>query len=150
MKKILNFPVYLSILLTISANCFASHNYEALKSAGEKYLNFLNTVGQSDNSKANKQLPLVIAPRCQKIINGKIVAKDTDQLKIQLQDVHKMVGTWTIESLDTIASPLDQACVVRYVLKSSQKGNYTTMAILRYDEQGRVKEINEIWNMFEG
>jgi hypothetical protein len=35
------------------------------------------------------------------------------------------------------------------VFRSSKGGNYTTIANLRLDDRGAIKEINEVYNKYE-
>ncbi len=59
------------------------------------------------------------------------------------------MGTWTINNLDTLVSPEDNACVVRYTLKTSKNKAFITIAILRFDPKGQIMEINEVYNKYK-
>lgn len=136
--------------LLVHTGCRASEAYDTLKAAATNYILFLNVVGSADENTYAAQLPKIIATDCKKVMNGKTAVTSADQFKDQLKGVRKMVGKWTIETLDTLASPESNTCVVRYVLKSKKKGTFITMAILRYNDKGLITEVNEVYNKFEG
>jgi len=133
MKKQLKYVVFIVACLTFNSNCWAKQNYEDLKEAAGRYIDFLKVVGTTDVKTYGAQVPTLCTSDIKKIMNGKTAVTTSDKFISQLREVRDMVGTWTIENLDTIVSPENQSCVVRYVLKTSKEGAYITLAILRYD-----------------
>ncbi len=149
MKKHFLFVILASVILTPHRSYAAAITTETLKIGCDRYIDMLNLAGKSDQTMYQKALPIVMSPQCQKIINGKLAVSNIKQLDSQLQDVHKMAGNWDIQPLDVIASSTDKTCVIRYILNSKSKGHFTTIAILRFDDNGRIKEINEVWNTYD-
>lgn len=146
MKKLF---LLMTLQFMVAANVQAL-SFDQLKEASEKYIDTLNIAGRMDANALAKRLPQVVTSKCQKIMNGKTATTDIVQLQFQLKDVINMAGAFTIDLLDTIPSPQDSASVVRYVLNSTYKGKFTTIAILRFNEDGLITEINEVYNRFEG
>ena len=148
MKKNLKYVFFILAYFTFHSNCWAHQNYETLKVAAARYIDFLKLVGNSDVKTYANQMPTLCASDVKKIMNGKTAVTTRDNLVTQLGEVRDMVGTWTIENLDTVVSPADHSCIVRYVLKTAKDGSYITLAILRYDHEGMITEINEVYNKF--
>ena len=148
MKKYLQGIVIIACL-AFNPNAWATHDYQTLKAAAEHYIGFLNEQGMP-NAGPSPELGNLFANNLKLVISGKTDFSTSDRFIPRLNNVRAQLGPWTIESLDTIASPEDQACVVRYVFKSSKGGVYTTIAILRLDDKGLISEINEVYNKFEG
>lgn len=148
MKKYLKYAIFIVACFAFDMNCWAQQNYEDLKTAAGRYIDFLKIVGNADVKTYAPQVLTLCTSNVKKVMNGKAALTTSDKFIAQLGEVRDMVGTWTIENLDTIISPEDHSCVVRYVLKSKE-GAYITLAILRYDDKGMITEINEVYNKFE-
>jgi hypothetical protein len=149
-RKKLSIILYALIFFAYVPSCFAVQTYETLNAAVAGYITFLNTVGKSGVTSQENTLPALFASDLKKIMNGKTAFASLDKFSPQLESVYNTFGPWTIENLDTIISPQQKTCVVRYVLKSAQGGNFTTIGILRFDDKGLITEINEVYNKFEG
>lgn len=149
MKK--NFMIIILAIgfLTFNPGCWAAETNDTLKTGAEGYINFLNLVGKAEEKTFATQVPALFAAEFKKVINGKTALTGRDQFARQLQKTLTKVGSWTVENIDTIVSSEDHACVVRYVLKSSKKGTFTTMAILRFDDKGLISEVNEVYNKLD-
>ncbi|MBS0271027.1 MAG: hypothetical protein JSR85_00065 [Proteobacteria bacterium] len=133
-----------------ASSCFALQTDEALNAAAARYITFLNAVGKLGVKSQGNNLPALFTSDLKKIMNGKLAFASLDKFSPQLESVYNAFGPWTIENLDTIISSQQNTCVVRYVLKSAQGGNFTTIGILRFDDKGLIREINEVYNKFEG
>lgn len=150
MKNYLKVVVFIIACLSFNPGCWAAQSYESLKAAVGKYIDFLKLVGNSDEKTFSDQVPSLVTTDFKKVINGKLSVAGSAKFAPQLQKLREKMGTWTIENLDTIVSPEDHSAVVRYVLKLPKKRDFTTIAILRYNDQGMLTEVNEVYHKFEG
>src|SRR5690348_17066038 len=100
--------------LTFAPNAWALHDYHTLKTAAERYIGFLNERGMP-NATPSAELGDLFANNLKLVISGKTDFSTSDKFIPRLNNVREQLGPWTIESLDTIVSPEDQACVIRYV-----------------------------------
>lgn len=141
--------VFLSLFLMTYVSSLQALTYEQLKEKSVRYIAVLNLAGRLDAKGLADELPKIVTNNCHKVINGKTMTTDIVQLKFQLEELINMAGVFTVEALDVLPSPQDSASVVRYILSSTYKGKYTTIAILHFNEDGVITEINEVNNRFE-
>ncbi|MBY0280701.1 MAG: hypothetical protein K2W94_00900 [Alphaproteobacteria bacterium] len=156
MKKII-YSLVLSLTLSLATTGFSSaescdDNTAALQpkkfdglEIAQKYIDYLKEVGTSaDGGFMNSPHPF--AAKCKKIINGKLVLETDQDFRNQLKDLTKASNGWEVELADKIAGDDGRTCVVRYYLTSKTLGKFTTIAILRFDNSGALKKVNEVYH----
>jgi len=146
MKKILQYLLILIACTGFNPDCRADKNVEILKAAAGHYIEFLKLVGKSEEKAYLTRIPELFAPDCKVVVNGKTVVSSRDDFGSHFNRLKKKMGTWTIDTLDTIISAEDRASVVRYVYKTSKKKTFIIIVILRYDPKEQITEINEVYN----
>lgn len=115
------------------------------------YIQFMSQLGDlKDHSLCLNQLPIIFAQSIIKEENGKIIATDQVSLLDQLESARKYAYPWTMEILDIITDNDKNTSVVRFTWNSQKIGRYITTAILRFDENYKIIEINEVYNKFAG
>ncbi len=127
-----------------------------LKQAAQRYIEFLQHFGKPGEQETYLEMTELISSSCLKIVNGGIVSRGADCIALfefglndQLRDMKERFGSWTIE-LDqegVIANLQKNVCMVRYDLKSSKsQETYTFIAYLRFNKNGKIQEIDELYN----
>lgn len=77
---------------------------------------------------------------------GKIIVEGHEELIAQLKNAKNYAFPWTIEVLDALEDKEKRAGVVRFTWNSEKMGLHITTAILKFDEDGKIIQINEVYN----
>jgi hypothetical protein len=124
-------------------------NYQYLKSIGERYVAFLQKVGQSDNPITPDEVAELFAPQCTKIVNGSIVLNSSRELSDQLKTAREALGAWRINTLLITASPDDGTCTIQIKWEDEKMKQYTTMMVLFIDDMGKISQIHEVYSEYK-
>lgn len=114
-------------------------------SLAQQYIDYLKEVGASPNG-GFMNSPHPFAENCKKVINGDLILATASDFKNHLKEITKVSEGWRIELADKIAANDNKTCVIRYFLSSATLGKFTTIAILRYDHDGLLEEVNEVYH----
>ena len=111
------------------------------------YLAFLTLLGtESHTQKAMDQIPHLFAETIVKEENGAVIVKTREALVKQLTSAHRAAYPFTIESKDIMCDEGARKASVRFVWTSEKLGQYITSATLTFDEQNKIKAIQEVFN----
>lgn len=111
------------------------------------YMQFMSQLGDlKDHSICINRLPEIFAQNVMKVENGKVIANDQISLREQLENARKYAYPWTIEILNIITDNSNNTSVIQFTWNSQKIGNYITTAILRFDKDWKIIEINEVYN----
>lgn len=116
-----------------------------IDSVATAYIDFISALSSWDGEPVFNEL---FAENVTKIENGKVLLTNLKGLQDQLKNMHKMASPWAIELLDTVNDIDQKASVVRFKWSSENLGHHTTMAILRLNDEGKIVEINEVYNKY--
>lgn len=122
---------------------------EDLTDAGNRYIAFLKHQGLSANPSYPQEIFSLCAKNCRKVRNGKLLFEGCEYFADQLNTAKEWIGTWSMDILDLIVSTDSRSVVIRYALSTEKEGVLIVFAILRYDENYMIYEINEVHNKFE-
>jgi hypothetical protein len=137
------------VCLTIS-NASWALNADKLKELGENYIQFMSAVGKGEEF--TPRMPEIFHPDCQKIERGTplfVSSNKLDEHTAQLQNAFEYIGNWTIEKLNVLAAPQDNACTIYFKWHSATFKPHATMAILYFDENGLITTIDEMYNEYQ-
>lgn len=123
---------------------------KSLELVGMGYIELLNQIGAAQNLSHAKNVSLLIAPSCKKIVNGALWFEGVEHFLPQLLSTGEKVGFWSIEPLDIIPGKDERTVVVRFLVHTEKAGIWCTFVSLRCNDQLLITEINEVFNSFEG
>lgn len=136
------------VVLMFCGGLFAGgchEEYDALQSATNRYIAFINQLGGHDANVGNPAL--ICAPDCKKIFNGKLTANSRNEFISQLLDLKKNRGYhWAINPAEILFLPESRVAVLRLIIDIERAGEFTAIVILRYTPEFLVAEINEVFN----
>ena len=95
-----------------------------------------------------QQLPMLFAQSITKVENGKIIVTGQAALLDQLKNARDYAFPWKIEVLDVVNDDQNRKSMVRFTWNSEKVGMHITAAILKFDENSKIVEINEVYNKF--
>lgn len=78
------------------------HNRSEFIKVGERFIDFLNTVGADQNMSHESEALEICDANCIKIVNGKIQWKGAIKFMPQLIETGKTLGAWVLRPLDII------------------------------------------------
>ena len=110
----------------------------------------MNQIGQKNSGDLLPQMKELFAQDIHKFVNGKLVAKSIEELFLQIsaaRDGVDGVGTWNVrEASEPIVSPEKNMVIAHFEIPTERKGTIVVMKKLICNEQGLIKEINEVFN----
>lgn len=113
------------------------------------YIQFMSMVGNVSNELVCfKEVPVLFSEKVVKIENGKVIAIGHEELLKQLENAIDYAFPWNIEVLDIIEDKEKRTGVVRFTWNSEKVGLHITTAILKFDKENKILEINEVYNKF--
>jgi hypothetical protein len=120
-----------------------------LKTTAERYVALLNRIGSDQTIAHQKEANDLCTPHCKKIVNGAVWYETRDRFVPQLLETGEKVGFWSIEPLDIISGSDGKNVVIRFLVPTEKAGTWNTLVILRCNADGKITEINEIFNAYE-
>lgn len=113
------------------------------------YIQFMSTVGSvSDQSVYVQELPAIFSEHVTKVENGKVIVKGHQELLYQLKTARSFAYPWKMEILDVVADNDNSTAAVRFTWNSEKVGLHITTAILKFNKEDKITEINEVYNKF--
>lgn len=113
------------------------------------YIQFMSNLGDlSHLQMCINQLPELFAESVTKVENGRVIASGQPALLAQLENARNYALPWKIEVLDVICDDQNRASAVRFTWNSEKIGLFITTAILKFDRNNKIIEINEVYNKF--
>lgn len=119
---------------------------ENLIKTTHQYLDFVNRIGRGESFPEVKEGALLFAPDCKKTFNGHLFGESAEKLILDLVSVHENYGDWQNTPLEIIPVPEQSTVVLRMLIEGVNAGKNTAIAILRYDSNGLITEINEVFS----
>ena len=117
-----------------------------LEQLGQNYFDFLQRFGDVSNDIPAATSKQTLASACQKHLNGKLCCPDREQVEQQLMQVRADVGQWTMSLHKIVPSNESATCFIKYDISAPQVGSFVVMAILTFDAEGLVTEIDEVFH----
>jgi hypothetical protein len=140
-----------------------SHSYAmeiegdfSLTAHGNLYIQFLTNVGKENGAEAlltDEYLALLFANDFRKAECGTTVAYDIKELRKHLLSLKEKLKKWEIiQVLFNIPAKENNAVTLQFLWKASEgaKEWHTTMAILWFDKDGKIRRIHEVYNVYQG
>jgi hypothetical protein len=124
-------------------------SWNQLKKLTEGYIDFMSNVGSLESKDyleyINTDLGIFQA-NIAKIENGKEIVKGFSALLDQLKNARSFAFPWNIKTFDIMCDVEKNMSVVRFSWDSSQVGLHITTAILKFNREDKISEINEVYN----
>lgn len=121
-----------------------------LLNAADLYLSNLNNASSLDTAQIADQVSKICAPNCRKVVNGKVIFEERESYSVQLSDIKKVVGAWSIQPLEILPYVDKNLVVIRQLVFTEKTGVLAVFLILRYNDEYKITEINEVYSQFEG
>ncbi len=109
------------------------------------YIHFLKNVVSSDAKNVTDIIAEHTTSNVKKIVNNETVCENVEGLSEQLISVREMAGRIDINLVNFCNDLENNKCSVRYMLDSELAGNFSTLAIVTYDDNKKIVEIDEIY-----
>ncbi|MFA6915040.1 MAG: hypothetical protein WC222_01460 [Parachlamydiales bacterium] len=122
---------------------------EALIKAANHYIETLNRIGTSQTDYQSNDIEPLCSINCKKIRNGKVLFEGKDLFAAQLDAGKEWLGTWAIDVQEVLTSTDNRTAVIRYELATEKEDHLVIIAILRFDSNYLISEINEVHNKLE-
>jgi hypothetical protein len=118
-----------------------------LHNVGHHYIDYLIQFS-SQTIIYEQNMHSLFAPNCKKIMNGAIVANNSHELYMQLEETKKQFHSWHIQAYrdNIFSNQQNNTWVVQYDITTAQLGTMIVMAYLKLDPNGLICEINEVYN----
>lgn len=113
----------------------------------DRYLDFIDQISQGEDRPYAEMASSLLAPECKKIYNGTLYTETREDFIADLLQVNKTYGRWNVRPADIIIS--NDSAVLRLFIDMETLGSFTAIVILRYNENGLITEINEVFNKVE-
>lgn len=140
---------YANDKLSIEENNMPFSEKEALIKAANHYIETLNKIGASQTDYRSKDIEPLCSVNCKKIRNGKVLFEGKDFFVAQLDAGKEWLGSWTIDVQEVLILTDNRAAVIRYELATEKEDHLVIIAILRFDSNYLITEINEVHNKLE-
>ncbi|MEB3701912.1 hypothetical protein Bealeia1_00981 [Candidatus Bealeia paramacronuclearis] len=114
------------------------------KAFAEAYMAYLKEIGKVPLHKVS-EIPHPFSADCKKTMNGAVVAKSSDEFVAQLSQAKKMYQLWKFEGIEIIPSQSTNSATIHYVISSQGLGRLEVLKVLRFAENGKVKEVLEVF-----
>jgi hypothetical protein len=121
-----------------------------LLNTADLFLSHLNQASSWDTAQIDHQASLICAPKCRKIVNGKVIFEERESYALQLSEIKKIVGTWSIHPVEILPYVDRHLVVIRQLVVTEKTGILTVFLILRCNEEFKITEIDEVYSQFEG
>lgn len=110
----------------------------------------MSIVGSAPNEQAYLQkAPVLFAENVTKIENGKVIVVGLKSLLEQLKNARDFGFPWDLKVLELLEENEKKQGAIQFTWNSKKVGLHITTAILRFDDNNRIIEINEVYNKFE-
>ena len=138
---------FIFLSLTLFCALTASESNSLLNTTNQ-YFTFVNRIGGGEAVKV-EEASSILEPSCRKIFNGSIAATSLDSFVADLHSVYANFGSWKLIPVEIIDASKDNVVVFRAIIDSSSIGIYTAIVILKFSNEGRITEINEVFSRVE-
>ena len=119
---------------------------DTLLNTSHRYIDFVNRIARGDTFDQMGESTFLLSSHCKKVFNGNLLMEDRESFVADLISVHQNYGGWKLVPLDIIDASADNAIVLRILIKAESFGTNTAIVILRFDENGLIAEINEVFS----
>lgn len=127
---------------------------KSLKAVAERYQKFLSQFGREETGDLLPTMKALFAPDIKKFVNdshnpeGRTpVATTIEELHAQISAAKNDVGIWSVLEEDLpIACVEENMVIAHFQIPTQKKGTIVVMKKLICDSNGRIQEINEVFN----
>lgn len=123
---------------------------QTLEEVGKNYIELMSRIGREKNSNYEKEVSLLCAPQCKKIVNSATWFEGREHFVPQLLATRAKLGSWEIKPLDIIPAADGRNVVLRFLVLVENRPLWNTLVILRCNEKLLITEIIEVFNNYEG
>lgn len=113
------------------------------------YIHFLQQIGETEPEDMLNLVNQYVSPDVKKVINNQTVCNNSLELSQQLQEVRTMAGRVSAHLVNHCNDTENRQCAVRYLLSTETAGSFTTLAIVDYDENQKIRKIDEIYTTLD-
>ena len=122
---------------------------DALTEAANNYITTLNQIGQRHSDYQSEDITPLCSKNCKKVRNGKVLFEGKSFFAAQLDAGKEWLGSWSIDVQEVLISTHNRSAVIHYKLATEKEDNLVVIAILHFDSNYLINEINEVHNKFE-
>lgn len=115
---------------------------------GKLYNQFQQDYGQAVSLDYNSIVKSLFSDVFKKTANGVELVNNAQNLLIQLSEIKKSAGLWTIDVIDMIPSLCNHKLTISYILNSEKLGKFGIIAILNSEDGEKIDQINEVYYQF--
>jgi hypothetical protein len=131
-------------------NIAAVSEIDQLQAAAHLYLRNLEDASFLNADEIAARVSTMCAPSCKKIVNGKVIFESSEHYSVQLTNIKKDVGTWTVQPLEILTDVGSRAAMIRQLVFTEKAGVLIVFVVLRFDDEYKITEIDEVYNKFNG
>lgn len=131
-------------------NIAAVSEIDQLQAAAHLYLRNLGDASSQNIDEIADRISTMCAPNCKKIVNGRVIFETREHYSVQLTDIKKDIGIWAIQPLEILTDVGSRVAVIRQLVFTEKAGVLIVFVILRYDDQYKITEIDEVYSKFNG
>lgn len=122
---------------------------EVIAKAAHQYLTILNKIGAAKSKCPAEEILSLCAKGCRKIRNGKLLFEGREFFAAQLNAGKGWLGIWSIDADEVLIAKDERSAIIRYELSTEKEGDLIIIAILYFDSNYMISEINEVHNRLE-
>jgi hypothetical protein len=130
-------------------NVAAVSEIDQLQAAAHLYLRNLEDASFLNTDEIAARVSTMCALSCKKIVNGKVIFESSEHYSVQLTDIKKDVGTWTVQPLEILTDVGSRVAVIRQLVPTEKAGVLIVFVILRYNDEFKITEINEVYSKLD-
>ncbi len=118
-----------------------------LENLGKRYIQFMRDVGNLENEILYEdQATQLFTESVVKIVNGLTILSNRVALLAQLRDARAKAYPCVFDIKKILVDEQKKTCVISFTWNSEKLGLHTTMVFLKFDENGQITEIDEVYN----
>lgn len=123
--------------------------HETLKALVLTYSLFIQDLGSNPNAvDFHEKVGTLFSENVIKIENGKRTLEGQQALIEQLSGARKQAYPWTMEILKVVIDVEEKTAVLLFSWTSEKMGHFITSALLKFDENNKICEVNDVYNKF--
>ncbi len=122
---------------------------EALFQVANNYIKILNKIGKLQSDCRSEDIMTLCSMNCKKVRNGKVLFEGKDFFAAQLDTGKEWLGAWSIKVQEVLISTDNRSAVIHYELATEKEDDLVIIAILHFNSNYLINEINEVHNKLE-
>jgi len=139
---------FIFLALAVFGVLSADVDANTLLNTTDQYILFVNRIASGENVRRG-EASAILDPDCRKIFNGNLITTDSESFVMDLLSVYRNIGGWKVIPIEIIDATKDGVIVFRSMIETQNLGVYTAIVILRFNDEGLISEINEVFSFVE-